>query len=177
MQYQYDSGGNIAQITDGTRNEITNYQYDPLDRLTTATATQNGGLVYSRSWSYDLVGNITNLGVLTTGSSALTSSSVGSASLGTSRGRITAFSGGNAFASFTKGALGVPMSAANGGRSSVTGSSMVVPTPPPGGFAPHHLGGKLYKLALDASGLMADLNNAQPSHSNVASDSNSVSPD
>jgi RHS repeat-associated protein len=172
LQYNYDNGGNIKQITDGTRNEITTYQYDHLDRLTTATATNNSGIAYARTWGYDLVGNITNVGVLTTGSPYLNSGSVGGAAFNatnTSRGRITAFSGGNPYAAFTYGASAQQAGASMGSRSSVTGSSMAVPTLPPGGYAPH-LGGKLYSLVKppdlsgleDPTGLLADSSSGDP---------------
>jgi RHS repeat-associated protein len=124
--YQYSPNGNIQQITDGTRNEITAYQYDDLDRLTRATATQNNSVLYERTWSYDQIGNITTLGVWPSTPGNYTSGSVGGASLNTTnnnRGRITAFTNGS-YAPFTKGSLGPVSSDSNAGRASFASGAL-----------------------------------------------------
>ena len=127
LAYLYDSVGNITQWTDGTRNEITNYQYDDLDRLTRATATQNNSVLYERTWSYDLIGNITTLGVWPSAPGNYMSGSFGGASLNTTnnnRGRISAFTSGS-YSPFTKGSLGpVSASGSNAGRASFASGAL-----------------------------------------------------
>ncbi|MCL4394288.1 MAG: hypothetical protein M1482_05700, partial [Chloroflexi bacterium] len=55
LTYAYDAVGNVTGLTDGVRNESTTYEYDELDRLTSASIA---GL-YTQTWEYDAVGNIT----------------------------------------------------------------------------------------------------------------------
>ncbi|MCL4393974.1 MAG: hypothetical protein M1482_04065 [Chloroflexi bacterium] len=54
LSYDYDNVGNITQITDAVRNEVTTFGYDDLDRLTSASIAG----VYSHAWQYDSTGNI-----------------------------------------------------------------------------------------------------------------------
>lgn len=51
LSYLYFNNGNISRITDGT---ATNFTYDALDRLKTASGE------YSASYDYDQIGNITS---------------------------------------------------------------------------------------------------------------------
>ncbi|TAH53242.1 MAG: hypothetical protein EYC68_03910 [Chloroflexota bacterium] len=48
---------NILSIQDNARGETTNYAYDDLDRLLSASVT-TGGNQYNRSWTYDALGNM-----------------------------------------------------------------------------------------------------------------------
>jgi RHS repeat-associated protein len=56
LHYRYDNVGNILAITDTVRSETTSYGYDDLNRLLSASAT--GANPYSRSWTYDPIGDI-----------------------------------------------------------------------------------------------------------------------
>src|SRR5690606_9126127 len=59
--YTYDNAGNITQIIDGVLTETHEYEYDFLNRLTSAEAYTTGGPTnykYRQQWMYDEVGNI-----------------------------------------------------------------------------------------------------------------------
>jgi len=56
LSYQYDNVGNIQQIVDNVRGETSQFTYDDLNRLKTASIAN----VYSQSWNYDPLGNITS---------------------------------------------------------------------------------------------------------------------
>jgi RHS repeat-associated protein len=58
LHYTFDNVGNILSVQDTARGETTNYAYDDLNRLLSAIVT-NGPNQYSRSWTYDTLGNIT----------------------------------------------------------------------------------------------------------------------
>jgi RHS repeat-associated protein len=58
LHYSYDNVGNIQQIVDGVRNETSNYQYDDLNRLLSASVS-NGPNPYTQGRTYDPLGNIT----------------------------------------------------------------------------------------------------------------------
>uniref|UniRef100_Q024R0 YD repeat protein n=1 Tax=Solibacter usitatus (strain Ellin6076) TaxID=234267 RepID=Q024R0_SOLUE len=63
MQYVYQNGqnnGRIVQAIDGIANESVNYTYDPLNRLSTANAT-NGS--WGQAFTYDGFGNLTGKSV------------------------------------------------------------------------------------------------------------------
>lgn len=57
LSYEYDPGGNITKLTDAVNDITHTYTYDALDRLLTAEGEGKNG--YSRSYSYDRIGNIT----------------------------------------------------------------------------------------------------------------------
>jgi RHS repeat-associated protein len=57
LHYAFDNVGNILSVQDNARGETTNYTYDDLSRLMTASVT-NGPNQYSRSWTYDSIGNM-----------------------------------------------------------------------------------------------------------------------
>jgi RHS repeat-associated protein len=57
LHYTFDNVGNILSVQDNARGETTNYTYDDLSRLLSANVT-NGPNQYSRSWTYDAIGNI-----------------------------------------------------------------------------------------------------------------------
>jgi len=52
LHYTFDNVGNILSVQDNARGETTNYAYDDLNRLLTASVA-NGGSQYSRSRYYD----------------------------------------------------------------------------------------------------------------------------
>ena len=55
LTYEYYAGGNVKKITDAVRNnEVSNYEYDDLDRLKKAYITG----VYTQEWDYSPIGNI-----------------------------------------------------------------------------------------------------------------------
>jgi RHS repeat-associated protein len=58
LHYTFDNVGNILSVVDTARGETTNYSYDDLNRLMSASIT-TGGNQYSRSWQYDSIGNMT----------------------------------------------------------------------------------------------------------------------
>ena len=62
--YTYDPNGNILSLTDNSTTELAkqvNYTYDDLNRLASATVSNAAsGVNYTRSFSYDSVGNILN---------------------------------------------------------------------------------------------------------------------
>ncbi len=58
LHYSYDNAGNIQQIVDGVWGETSNYQYDDLNRLLSASVS-SGPNPYTQGWSYDPLGNIT----------------------------------------------------------------------------------------------------------------------
>jgi RHS repeat-associated protein len=57
LHYGFDNVGNILSVQDTARGETTNYTYDDLDRLLSASVA-NGGNQYARSWTYDALGNM-----------------------------------------------------------------------------------------------------------------------
>jgi RHS repeat-associated protein len=57
LHYNFDNAGNILSVQDTARGETTNYAYDDLDRLLGASVA-TGGNQYSRSWTYDALGNM-----------------------------------------------------------------------------------------------------------------------
>jgi RHS repeat-associated protein len=57
LHYGFDNVGNILSVQDTARGETTNYAYDDLDRLLSASVT-TGGNQYNRSWTYDALGNM-----------------------------------------------------------------------------------------------------------------------
>jgi YD repeat-containing protein len=71
--YSYDNAGNITQITDYVLSETHDYQYDFLNRLTSAEAYTTGAATnykYRQQWTYDAVGNITQMNDWITGGQA-----------------------------------------------------------------------------------------------------------
>ncbi len=56
LTYQYDSVGNILNITDAVHFDTQSFQYDALNRLTQATGNNYG----TKAYSYDEIGNITS---------------------------------------------------------------------------------------------------------------------
>jgi RHS repeat-associated protein len=59
VTYIYDEVGNLLQRShQGGINDITNYSYDPLDRLMVATTNYGGAFNKTVSYLYDQVGNI-----------------------------------------------------------------------------------------------------------------------
>jgi YD repeat-containing protein len=58
LHYTFDNVGNILSVQDNARGETTNYGYDDLNRLMSASVT-TGANQYSRAWQYDAIGNIT----------------------------------------------------------------------------------------------------------------------
>ncbi len=65
LGYTYDDKGNITRMTDFQKDErdtvlngVHTYGYDHLDRLVTATSTNNGADLLDMSWQYDELGNI-----------------------------------------------------------------------------------------------------------------------
>ncbi len=63
FDYEYDPAGNITELTDGVLDEIHSYQYDFLNRLTSAEAAEDasvasGDFAYRQTFEYDKVGNI-----------------------------------------------------------------------------------------------------------------------
>lgn len=135
LTYTYDLVGNIAQITDGTRNETTAYGYDALDRLTSVNAyagADSENAIYQRSYSYDQIGNLLAVGGWPNSPDPTASfGSIGSAALqdNGSRSRVTSFVGasysngsnsGGSVAAFTVGKFGpYTASAVSQGRSSI----------------------------------------------------------
>ncbi|MBI5305920.1 MAG: hypothetical protein HY868_27575 [Chloroflexi bacterium] len=65
LKYEYDKVGNVGVISDTVRVETTNYTYDHLDRLLTATLT-GGASPYAQSWGYTPIGNLTSNTITTT---------------------------------------------------------------------------------------------------------------
>jgi len=64
VSYTYDANGNITQIVDASNtssSKTVNYVYDDLNRLTSATATNvaSGQSTYTKTYTYDAIGNIT----------------------------------------------------------------------------------------------------------------------
>ena len=61
LNYTFDDNGNIIQLVDNLRSNIRTYEYDDLNRLTTAenTPAPNGGYV-TFHYQYDSIGNMTN---------------------------------------------------------------------------------------------------------------------
>ncbi|MEK7639128.1 MAG: DNRLRE domain-containing protein [Patescibacteria group bacterium] len=59
LTYTYDSLGNLTKIVDAsdTTSATTTYTYDPLSRLTSATTTLASSIPYSRSYTYNPLGN------------------------------------------------------------------------------------------------------------------------
>ena len=65
LTYTYDTSGNARGIADAVSNEMQNFGYDTLDRLTSANAT-NGPANYSETYAYNATtGNLTTKGSLT----------------------------------------------------------------------------------------------------------------
>ncbi len=64
LAYTYDANGNITRIVDNSATnskKTTDYTYDALNRLLSATATGAvNGQNYTQTYSYDAIGNITN---------------------------------------------------------------------------------------------------------------------
>ena len=58
FDYQYDPAGNITQLTDHVLDETHTYQYDFLNRLTSAEAVNDTDFAYRQTFEYDKVGNI-----------------------------------------------------------------------------------------------------------------------
>jgi RHS repeat-associated protein len=58
FSYLYDDNGNITEITDGALGEIASYNYDSLNRLTSAVVDHGATPVYQQNYAYDKVGNI-----------------------------------------------------------------------------------------------------------------------
>ncbi|MGD8457414.1 MAG: SpvB/TcaC N-terminal domain-containing protein, partial [Anaerolineales bacterium] len=58
FEYFYDLVGNITQINDNKLGEIITYQYDDLNRLTSAEAISDTDYAYRQQFEYDKVGNI-----------------------------------------------------------------------------------------------------------------------
>jgi YD repeat-containing protein len=58
LHYTFDNVGNILSVQDNARGETTNYTYDDLNRLLSASVT-SGGSQYARAWQYDSIGNLT----------------------------------------------------------------------------------------------------------------------
>ena len=54
LSYSYEANGNISQIVDATRSETLNSTYDELDRLLSASGTEN------RNYAYNSIGNMTS---------------------------------------------------------------------------------------------------------------------
>ncbi|HEX2698253.1 MAG TPA: hypothetical protein VHM28_11135, partial [Anaerolineales bacterium] len=64
FSYLYDQSGNITRITDSKLNETQTYQYDFLNRLTSAQSVTSGAtptVQYNQGYEYDQVGNITKV--------------------------------------------------------------------------------------------------------------------
>ena len=62
LQYSYDNAGNITSLTDQRNSgQIQSFGYDWLDRLTSASTNALGTGQYNHSYSYDAIGNITNM--------------------------------------------------------------------------------------------------------------------
>jgi RHS repeat-associated protein len=60
LTYVYDAVGNVQSVTDGKNsNQIQDFEYDPLDRLTRAETTGGGVSTYDRDYEYNTIGNIT----------------------------------------------------------------------------------------------------------------------
>jgi RHS repeat-associated protein len=105
LAYQYDLAGNVTRITDTTRSEVNNYQYDSLDRLTWITVTTGANLVYQQLYRYGPTGNITSVG---SGAPESTHTGTGGFAgnmgpLGNGRGGFTGLSGGSASSVFVQG--------------------------------------------------------------------------
>ncbi len=64
LAYTYDANGNIIKIIDNSSThskKTTNYAYDPLNRLLSATATGAvNGQNYTETYAYNAIGNITS---------------------------------------------------------------------------------------------------------------------
>ncbi len=56
LAYQFDANGNAHIVTDTVNNIVHDYEYDSLDRLTSAVGTGTGA--YTQSFTYDTLGNI-----------------------------------------------------------------------------------------------------------------------
>ena len=136
LSFAYDPAGNIKQITDVTRSEVTNYAYDSLDRLTSVGATQNGATLFQRSYDYDQLGNILRAGTWPNAfvGTATNSGTFGAASVGTNnRGRFTAFPLG-AISAFTVGTL-------SPGQQDWKYTNYTYPASGPGAVRPHAVTG------------------------------------
>ena len=59
LQYDYDSVGNVASITDVNNfGQIQSFTYDHLDRLTAASTNAYGADQYSDTYAYSTIGNL-----------------------------------------------------------------------------------------------------------------------
>ncbi|MBF0522507.1 MAG: hypothetical protein HQL24_05555 [Candidatus Omnitrophica bacterium] len=71
LNYVFDKNGNIMTLTDNLRNNIRNFSYDDLDRLTSAQNVPAAGGGYATyNYQYDSIGNMTyksDVGVMSYG--------------------------------------------------------------------------------------------------------------
>ncbi|MBI4786264.1 MAG: RHS repeat protein [Chloroflexi bacterium] len=57
LSYQYDAVGNVKTITDTKRSQVSTFNYDDLNRMTSFNLS--GAAPEAHTWSYNAIGNIT----------------------------------------------------------------------------------------------------------------------